>query len=104
MGSPLVMKKIKNIISSLPYRFHSEVTMLDSMHKLGKLIVNKLVGDIQVFELNHLFLRKEKISSQKIKSLVFKMTKGSEMTKDVCTTCGGNDDSDLDEEEMAFVA
>lgn len=41
--------QIDKIIDSLPYKFHALVTTLESMHKMGELIVIELVGDLQTF-------------------------------------------------------
>lgn len=92
---------MKKIIASLPYHFHTKVTVIESTYKPGELTINELVVDLQVFKLHHLLSRHHQVSIGKGKIIAFKTIKGNDSSKEVCTIMLSDKDSSPNEEEMA---
>lgn len=52
-------KQNEKIIASLLNHFYAKVTIIESIYKPKEFIFTELVGDLQVFKLPHLLLRKK---------------------------------------------
>lgn len=97
-------KHIEKIIDGLIYRFHTKVTILESMYNPGQLTINELVGDLQFFKFHHLLPKQDQINVEKGKSLALKSTKDNGHSKYMNAKSLSDDDSNLDKEQMALLA
>ena len=81
LGEPIPEPKIvREVLRSLPKRFHAKITVIEESKDIDKIPLTKLVGNLQIYELG--LIRNGKSSKSKSMALIAKSNDTDESLDD----------------------